>query len=168
MPNVCQQEVFDGVYRAHANALFHFIFYKCGNTAQAEDIVQEAYLKLWQNCRKVDVEKSRAYLFTVGRNLLLNQFEHQKVVLKFERRQAPVNELQTPESVLRQKELKTALEHAISTMPEGQREVFLMHRMDGFKYREIAELLGLSVKAVEKRMQKALEYLRKNVSDFSR
>ena len=86
MSSLCRQDRFDAAYRAHANSLYHYIYYKCGNLQMAEDIVQESFLRLWQNCEKVDEEKVKAYLFTIGRNLMLNQIEHKKVVLKFERR----------------------------------------------------------------------------------
>jgi RNA polymerase sigma-70 factor (ECF subfamily) len=56
-------------------------------------------------------------------------------------------------------------ENALATLPEKQRTVFLLHRMDGLKYHEIASNLGLSVKAVEKRMKFALEYLRKALNN---
>ena len=63
------------------------------------------------------------------------------------------------------KELLKNYELALERLPEKQRTVFLLSRMDGMKYFEIAESLGLSVKAVEKRMKNALEYLRKAIED---
>jgi len=59
------------------------------------------------------------------------------------------------------KEFDQKLQAAIGQLSDGEKEVFLMHRIDGFKYREIAELLEISQKAVEKRMHKALIKLRK-------
>jgi RNA polymerase sigma factor (sigma-70 family) len=61
---------------------------------------------------------------------------------------------------LEEQEFKQQLEKAISDLPEGQREVFLLNRIDKKTYREIAEMLGVSVKAIEKRMHKALKALR--------
>ena len=62
---------------------------------------------------------------------------------------------------MEEQEFKNQLEKAIEALPENQREVFLMNRIDKMKYREIAEALGISQKAVEKRMHKALLELRK-------
>ncbi|MEO1436898.1 MAG: sigma-70 family RNA polymerase sigma factor, partial [Bacteroidota bacterium] len=68
---------------------------------------------------------------------------------------------QDPEFLLREKEFAEQLEAAIAALPEKQREVFLMNRIEKMKYREISETLGISVKAVEKRMTKALVAIRK-------
>ncbi|MBX2818016.1 MAG: sigma-70 family RNA polymerase sigma factor, partial [Saprospiraceae bacterium] len=67
----------------------------------------------------------------------------------------------SPEFLLEEKEFKRLLEDAISALPEGQRAVFLLNRIDKKTYREIAEDLSISAKAVEKRMHKALASLRK-------
>ena len=72
-------------------------------------------------------------------------------------------EEQSPQYKLEEKEFKQELETVIADMPEKQREVFLMNRIDELTYKEIAERLELSVKAVEKRMHGALGYLREYI-----
>ncbi|MEL7020803.1 MAG: sigma-70 family RNA polymerase sigma factor [Bacteroidota bacterium] len=106
-------------------------------------------------------EKAKSYLFTVANNLFLNQVAHEKVKLKFEKQDHTQQSNETPEFIMEVTELRDQLEGAISALPEKQRMVFLMNRMDGKKYREIAEELSISQKAVEKRMHKALAALRK-------
>ena len=69
----------------------------------------------------------------------------------------------SPEFVLEEKEFKTKLQNAIADLTDGQREVFLLNRIDGMKYREIAEMLDISVKAVEKRMSGALKILKEKI-----
>ena len=59
--------------------------------------------------------------------------------------------------------LKENYKNALDGIPENQRTVFLMSRVEGLKYSEIAEMVGISVKAVEKRMRNALKYLRLNL-----
>ena len=144
-----------------AEALRNFMYYKTGNLAQAEDFVQDAFSKLWENCAKVPIEKAKSFLFTVANNLFLNQVEHKKVVLKFKNRPQKQQSDITPHFLLEEEEFRQRLEQAIADLPEGQRIVFLMNRMDKKTYREIAEILEISVKAVEKRMHKALSALRK-------
>ena len=94
-------------------------------------------------------------------NLFLDEKKHEQVVLRFQR-QAPAMEAtnETPQFDLEIKELQDRLEQAIAQLPENQRIVFLMNRMDKMKYAEIAAYLDLSVKAVEKRMHLALLELR--------
>ena len=145
----------------NAEGLRNFMYYKTGSYQQAEDIAQDAFGKLWENCAKVTVDKAKAFLFTVANNLFLNQVKHRKVVLKFEQQTTSQQTNETPEFLLEQDEFRKRLEDAISALPEKQREVFLMNRIDKLKYREIAEALNISVKAVEKRMHKALTTLKK-------
>ena len=159
--NVCEQSVFKQVFDTYANSLRNFIYYKCGDKNLSEDLLQDAFLRLWKNCAKVPFSKAKSYLFTVANNLFLDGVKHQKVVLKFRQHKKGQQETENPQFLLESKEFKERLESAIGQLPENSRIVFLMNRMDKLTYREIAERLGLSVKAVEKRMHKALVELRK-------
>ena len=159
--NTCEEEVFRSVFNDIGTPLRNFIYYKSGNMAMAEDIAQDAFSQLWQNCAKVPLAKAKSYLFTIANNLFLNKMNHQKVVLKFEQRQRDKYNEENPQYLLESKEFKNRLEKAISDLPEDQRTVFLMNRIDKKKYREIAEELGVSVKTIEKRMHNALLKLRK-------
>lgn len=162
MPNsVCEEKIFQSIFMDQSERLRNFLYYKSGSLQQAEDLTQDAFSKLWENCAKVTLEKSKSFLFTVANNLFLNQVEHQKVVLKFEKKGHTQKSDLTPQFLLEEKEFQQKLETAIGNLPEGQRIVFLMNRIDKKKYREIAEELKISVKAVEKRMHKALSELRK-------
>lgn len=161
--SICESKVFESLYAQHSKSLYNFVFYKCGNQAQAEDLVQEAFVKMWRNCAKILYEKSKSFLFTVANHLFLNEVAHQKVVLKH--RQIPVDKTssESPEFLMEEKEFLAKLQKAISDLTPGQREVFLLNRIDKKTYKEISELLGISVKAVEKRMHGALVKLRKEI-----
>ena len=158
--NICKEEVFKSIFLEYSTSIRNFIYYKSGKLDVAEDMVQEAFGKLWENCAKVVFAKAKSYLFTVANNLFLNQVAHQKVVLKFEKRGHSEEDIQNPQFLLEEKEFQERLENAISDLPENQRVVFLMNRMDKKKYKEIAAELGVSVKTIEKRMHKALKILR--------
>ncbi|MEO1261683.1 MAG: sigma-70 family RNA polymerase sigma factor [Bacteroidota bacterium] len=162
MPNnVCQEKTFKSIFMAQAEGLRNFLAYKTGNLQQAEDLVQDAFGKLWENCAKVTTEKAKSFLFTVANNLFLNQVEHKKVVLKYEKRGHTQRSDETPQYLMEEDEFRQRLAAAINDLPEGQRAVFLMNRIDKKTYREIAAVLEISVKAVEKRMHNALTALRK-------
>ena len=156
----CEPDNFRRLFDEHSKALHHFAYYKSGDANQAEDVVQESYLRLWKNCAQVSMEKAKQFLFAVANNLMLDQFKHEKVKLKFQSTQRVHQNSQDPQFLMEVLEFKTNLETAIAALPEGQREVFLLNRIDKMKYREIAEHLGISQKAVEKRMHKALLSLR--------
>jgi len=158
--NICNETVFNKIYNDISKNVWGFIYYKCGDTAQADDLVQEAFIKLWQNCAKVTTEKAKSFLFTVVNNKFLNEVAHKKVVLKHAKLQPDYANNQSPQFLLEEKQYLQKLENAIAKLTEAQRTAFLLNRIEGKKYKEIAEMLDISVKAVEKRMSKALASLR--------
>ncbi|WP_178987654.1 RNA polymerase sigma factor [Winogradskyella schleiferi] len=161
--NICESHLFERLYKKHAKNLHDFLYYKFGEHLNPQDQVQEAFIKLWQNCGKIAPAKAKSYLFTTANNLMLNAVAHQKVVLKFSKKPQKHSTNETPEFVLQEKEYHQKLQHAISNLTEAQRVAFLMNRIEGKRFKEIAGLLGISVKAVEKRIYGALKKLREEV-----
>jgi len=128
--------------------------------------MQEAFIRLWNNCKKIIWEKSRAFLYKVATNLFLHQVEHQKVRLAYSKLSQSDRNHESPDFILEEKEFMIKLQNAIADLTEAQREVFLLNRIDKKTYNEIAEMLGISVKAVEKRMHNALKKLRKIIKNI--
>lgn len=163
--SVCKKQVYKTLYFKLSEQLRNYFYYKCGDFQQADDYLQEAFIRLWKNCKKVSKESAKSFLYKVGTNLFLHDIAHAKVKLKFASYQKGVAEegtrVDSPDYKMEQDEFRQKLEKAISNLTSAQREVFLMNRIDEMKYREIAEVLGISQKAVEKRMTGALKELRK-------
>jgi len=155
-----KEQHFKDLYELHVNELYRFVLYKVKNNHLAEEIVQDAFIKFWTKIEDVKKGNERAYLYTTCKNIILNKKAHQKVVDKH-RLQIRISSIPSPLFELEKSEFKQKLEDTIANLPDGQREVFLMNRIEGFKYKEIAEKLGISQKAVEKRMSQALIVLRK-------
>ena len=164
--SVCESEVFEELYSDHSKSLYNFAFYKTGNSAQSEDLVQEAFIKMWNNCVKIIFEKAKSFLYTVVNNQFLNDVAHKKVVLNYRKQGVRESTNETPEFILEEKEFLIKLQTTISNLKEGQREVFLLNRIDKKTYKEIAEMLSISVKAVEKRMHLALKQLREQIGNI--
>ncbi len=165
--NVCEEQVFEGIYSKNSEVINNYFFYKFGHKIMAEDSVQEAFLKLWENCKKVPFAKAKSYLYTVANIISLNKYKHQKVVLKYAKTEPQRTEyFQSPKYKMEEKEFKVKLEKARQDLSENQRIAFLLHRIDNRSYKEIAEILNISVKAVEKYMQRALEGVRKKINEF--
>jgi RNA polymerase sigma-70 factor (family 1) len=164
--SVCEEDNFQEIYKSYAKPLRNYLYYKCGDLEKAEDLSQEALIKLWENCQAVIFEKAKSYLYTIGQRLMINHIRHQKVVLNFAKDNVVSSTQENPEFTLREKEFEIILEKAISELSDIQRETFLMNRMDKMSYAEIAEALGISVKAVEKRMHNALENLKNKVKEL--
>ncbi len=164
----CNEQAFDQFFKSHAKLLRNYIYYKFGDMQQAEDIVQDTFIKLWNNCSNVTLDKAKSYVYTVATNLGISVVRHQKVKFKYKdyiinRRNDTNNE--SPEFIAIEKEYMEQLKSAIAALPERQREVFLLSRIDKKTYKEIAELSGVSVKAIEKLMHKALVALRKKIGN---
>jgi RNA polymerase sigma-70 factor (ECF subfamily) len=165
MRSVCDEINYKDIFKEHGKALRNFIYYKCGDLDRAKDVMQEAMIKLWENCSKVEFEKAKSFLYTVSQRLMIDQIRHDKVKLEFAKR-GDNNTATDPAFELIKKEFESKLMQSISDMPVTQREAFLMNRMDNMSYKEIAERLEISVKAVEKRIHLALLYLKENVQEL--
>jgi RNA polymerase sigma-70 factor (ECF subfamily) len=162
--NLCEEAHFNSFYLEHLQAASNFAFYKCGDSDASLDYVQDAFQKIWENCSKIDPTKAKTYLFTTINNLFLNLVRHQKVVMAYAkaspyRDQTNLN----PEYLMEEEEFKEKLRAAIQDLSSEQREVFLLNRIEDKKYREIAELLSISQKTVEKRMSAALKIIREKI-----
>lgn len=157
---VCDEEVFAEVVNSNIRPLINYVYYRGAELNEAEDMVQDAFVKLWMNCGKVPFKSAVPFMVRVLRNMMSNHYDHKKVVLKFASRPQNYESVETPEFLLEKKEFQEKLNAAISNLPPGQREVFLMNRIDKKTYVQIAEELNISKKAVEKRMHKALVKLR--------
>ncbi|MGB5378256.1 RNA polymerase sigma factor [Muriicola sp.] len=162
MDTVCEEKVFNAIFKSNSKTIFNYIYYKYGNEEKAYVAVQEAFVKLWENCAKVAPEKAKAFVYKVANNLYLNVLKAEKVRLKYAEN-APKLSQESPEFLLEEKEFKDKLDRALNSLPENQRTVFLLNRIDGKKYAEIADMEGVSVKAIEKRMHLALKSLRSQI-----
>jgi RNA polymerase sigma-70 factor (ECF subfamily) len=163
MSNVCEDQVFSSIFKAHSKTVFNYIYYKFGNEEKANDAVQEAFVKLWENCAKVSPEKAKSFVYTVANNLYLNVIKAEKVKLKYANSVDDQSSNLSPEFLMEEQEYKEKLDNALNALPENQRTTFLLNRIDGKKYAEIAEMEGVSVKAIEKRMHLALKSLREQI-----
>lgn len=161
--NVCKENVFRQIFQSVSNDLYNFLYYKYGDNNHPEDIVQVAFEKLWKNCNQVLPEKAKSFVFTVANNEMLNAIARQKTVLNYKQQKAEDHDVETPEYLLEEKEYHDRLKKALESLTEDQRSTFLMNRIEGKTHQEIADLLGISRKAVEKRIYTSLNILRQKL-----
>jgi len=164
--HICEEQLFSSIFRKYSKDLHDFLYYKFGNQLNPQDKMQEAFVKLWENCSKIPQHKAKSFLFTTANNLMLNEFAHRKVVLRHQQTKPKHSTNINPEFLLQEKEYKAKLELAISKLTEAQRVAFLMNRVEGKRFKEIAELLDISTKAVEKRIYGALKKLRQDIDEL--
>ncbi|WP_299889910.1 sigma-70 family RNA polymerase sigma factor [uncultured Lacinutrix sp.] len=161
--DICEEFRFQAFYNKHSKDLHNFLYYKFGEQISPKDKTQEAFIKLWENCKKITPEKVKSYLYSTANNLTLNEIAHQKVVLKYTKIK-PINySNESPEFLMEENEYREKLQKAIANLTEPQRVAFLMNRVEGKRFKEIAEILDISTKAVEKRIYGALKKLRKEI-----
>lgn len=164
--NICEEQVYEQLFMDHYTKLRNYLYYKYGDIAKAEDIVQDSYAKLWQNCANIVYEAAKSYLYKVANNASLNALRHLKIVRKHEQIPQEIMTFETPDFQLEEKEFLIQLQNAIQTLKPKHREAFLLHRIDKKSYAEIAVLLNISVKAVEKRIHLALLSLKNTLGNY--
>lgn len=156
---------FKDIFDNHFDAVRNYIYYRSGDAELATDIAQETFMKIWE--KQVDFDNSnnvKGLLFKIAGNLFISTYRKQKVITNFRLNLTPNIEQQSPEDNIQFLELKNNYEIALGRLTEKQRAVFLMSRMDNMKYHEIATTIGISVKAVEKRMKYALSFLKNELN----
>jgi RNA polymerase sigma-70 factor (ECF subfamily) len=156
------EAAYDAIFRAWYAPLVRATQSIVRDAAVAEELVQDAMLELWRRRETLDAEGSpQAYLFRATRNRALNHLRH----LAVQRKSAAMlrddegKDATAPEELVAQ-ELEAAVKEAIAALPPRCREVFELSRERGLKYAEIADALGVTVKAVEANMGRALRILR--------
>lgn len=162
------RHAFERVFRESYRPLTAYAFRFVKELPTAENIVQDVFLRLWQNRHTLVITTSLVhYLFRSVRNHSLNHLDKAKVrseYLKIQIDQTQDNEDYSafyPEIGLLDK-----IETAIRSLPVKRQEIFRLAREEGLKYREIADQLNLSVKTVETQMTLALKQLREALKEY--
>ena len=146
---VCEEHIYSSLYEKLAQGLHDFLYYKYGQGLNPNDKVQEAFIKLWENCKKVSSAKAKSYLYTVANNLMLNEIKHQKVVLKYQNQKPRSYTKESPEFLLEQDEYYKKYQEVLSRLSEEQRTAFMLNIVEVKKLEEIAHILGVNIKVLE-------------------
>jgi len=141
------------LYRAYSGDLHRFALFLSGDPALAEDLVAETFIRLWNARERVDLATVKGYLFTIARNLFLQQRRGKRGVTALDERLADRGP--GPESrALARSDLRATLA-ALQDLPEMDRAALLMRADDGLPYEEIAAALGLSPAAARVKVHRA-------------
>lgn len=144
---------FAGLYREHARDVHRFALYLSGDPALAEDLVSEAFVRVWTARERVDLATVRAYLFAIVRNLFVNDRHAQRRWVPLENslseKQPGPEQRATDRSDLR------AVLAALRTLPEIDRAAVLMRADQNLPYEEIARVLAISAGAAKVKVHRA-------------
>jgi RNA polymerase sigma-70 factor (family 1) len=157
---------FKEMFNRYYEQLRNYLYYLSGDIFWAEDTVQEVFIILWGKRIYIDDQTVAPYLFKISRNLFLKQKRHEKVKLKFLKEKPESESEYTMASAMEMNEFDLRLQAVLSGLPPGCRTVFLMSRMEEMSNKQIAESMGISLKAVEKQITKALKILRIKLGDL--
>ena len=160
-----KKEAFKTLFSTYFEDVRRYILYRSGNDEIATDIAQDTFMRIWEKQMVIEPKTAKSLLFKIAGDLYISQYRKEQVSFKFFNTFQPNDTSRSPEDELNFQELQKAYDAALKSMPEKQRTVFLMNRIDELKYREIADQLELSVKAIEKRMSQALEHLKTQLRD---
>ena len=156
---------FENLFRSHYSDLVKLALIYLKDMDAAEDIVQELFIKIWQNRKKIIINTSvKNYLFTSVRNSVFNQLRDSKKI--FVESEFAENLSTDNFNRLEYLELKKIINNEIEKLPDRCREVYLLSRNKKMTNKKIAEHLNISVKTVENQMTKALKRIFEKVSSF--
>lgn len=160
---------FEALFKSHYSELCAYANKYLNDLAAAEETVQSLFVKLWENRENVKIEKSpRSYLYTATRNACFNQIRHIKIreEYKIHNELEMEKERYTVDDEYQAVELNEKIRASIDRLPEGRRNIFILSRFEGLKYREIAEKLKISVKTVENQMGSAIKHLKNDLAEY--
>jgi RNA polymerase sigma-70 factor (ECF subfamily) len=160
------KEIFKILFEKHFDTLRNYLYYRIGNEESATDIAQDAFMRIWEKQLIKSPDNAVGLIYKIAGDILISKYRRQQVEIKFQKSLNPNQLDYSPEDEFQFEELQQKYEKAISTLAEKQRIVFLMSRNDELKYNEIAERLNISNKAVEKRMSKAIAFLKEEMKEF--
>lgn len=153
--------IFDNYY----SHLCNYIYSYTKNAKQAEDIVQDSMLIIWENRQKIKPQKSvKNYIFKIAYHQFIDNYRKDKKHLDYveEIKQTSFNHFsEKDEEYLESK--NAILLREIQNLPPKCKEVFLLNKQSGLKYKEIAEELNISIRTVENHISKAMKLIKKRI-----
>ena len=157
------------LFRSHFTGLCYFAQKYVKDFETAKEIVQDAYISMWEKRETIDMERAvKSYLTMVIHNKCTNYLrdnrKFDKYIIDIENL-LDVPEYESSDSMVAD-ELKISIDSAINELPEKCREIFILNRYENLKYQEIADKLQISVKTVESQMSKALQHMRVRLAEY--
>jgi len=159
---------FDVIYRTYSKRLFGFVLQIIKNDSDAEEIVQEVFIKIWESRHQIDnFSLFDSYLFTIAYNKTISLIRKRLSEKKYIDHIKSLQNVTETTGTFDDSEFRILSEQVnffVGQLPSRQREVFTLHRREGLAYREIAEKMNISENTVENHMARALKFLRQKLN----
>lgn len=159
---------FEVVFLRYYQGLCAYAASILGNKDASEEIVQNVFVKLWENRKKLAIESSlKAYLYRTVHNQCINQIESLKIRNQYTKKHTIVPfEGDYPIANLIAQELEEKIKHSIDSLPDQCREIFTLIRLQNKSYQEVADKLGISLNTVKTQMQRAISKLKESLREY--
>ncbi len=145
--NDCVNQYSDGVYR--------FVLKHIKDTDRASDVVQDAFLKMWEKVDTIDVEKGKSYLFSAAYHTMVDEVRKTQIHQRFVEMQPVESDCENTYS-----DVYEVLDKAMENLPADQKSVLMLRDYEGYSYEEIAEITGLNESQVKVYIFRARTFLK--------
>jgi RNA polymerase sigma-70 factor (ECF subfamily) len=154
---------FKMIYDTHFDALRRYLIYRSGNQDLSGDIAQNVFMKVWTKKIEIASGNIKSLLFKMATDEFISHIRRKKVEKEYTE-SIDLRLIREPDNNDDLLEKKVLFQKALNQLPEKQKTALLMNKMQGLTYKEIAEVLNLSQKAIEKRIGLALKALKQNLN----
>ncbi|OQP67747.1 RNA polymerase sigma-70 factor [Niastella populi] len=156
---------FNRIFFATKDRLYHFARKLTQNEADARDIIQNCYARLWQHIGTVDdTREVLPLLFTYARNLVIDHLRkkarQQQLIHQLQQNAAPSEAIPQAEQLMHYKEKLQQLQSTIARLPAKRKQIFTLVKQEGLSHKTVADQLGISPATVEKQVGLSLRFLR--------
>ncbi len=152
------KKAFSKIYEGYYASLCRYAFSLTRDLSQAEDLVQDTFLNVWNNHEKLKLKDSiKSYLYRCVYNLFIDRYRAKKrhIAMLEDLRLSVAVEAESERHIYDEKHINI-LKRLIDDLPEKRKEIFILNKIQGYKYKEIAEQLNISERTVESQLRKAL------------
>jgi RNA polymerase sigma-70 factor (ECF subfamily) len=173
-----EDAAYDELVRTYSGSIFHVAYRMLGDSAEASDVVQEIFLKVFRNIGGFKGEAAlKTWIFRIAFSEILNRLRwwkrrHRFATMSLDEHpngngsnpgQSVASSSPTPEQVLQSKEEETAIQEALGKISKDHRSIIVLRDIEGFSYTEIADVLGVSIGTVKSRLARARGDLKKSL-----
>ena len=151
------------IYEAHFDDLRRYLIFRSGDQDLSEDIAQNVFMKVWTKKIEIASGNIKSLLFKMATDEFISHIRKKKVEKEYTE-SIDLKLIRQPDNNDDLLEKKILFQKALNQLPEKQKTALLMNKMQGLTYKEIAEILNLSQKAIEKRIGLALKALKQNIN----
>ena len=152
----------------YKNSVYNYTYYILKNREDAEDVTQDVFIRLWHNRGKVNRRKRRAWIMKVTYNRCMDLIRQKKASISYDRIAVPLNidllnhddPSVNPEFQFFQQESRSHISSAINQLPVKMKSIMILHYFQGFKYKEISNILDISESSIKISMHRGRKVLK--------